>query len=166
MIPFFGKTKPSEFLQAMVDGLRATMGSRNMYVDMDTFGRTLTDPDDNDREVCVGCAATWTLHHLAGKKEPDVYAFRHRLAHELYPHGYLSERRSRIIAFEQAIDKARRGTLSSATWVNYNLEDFCELPPETLEKYNELWDIDAYEDFEEELPKVESVIAALREEGL
>lgn len=166
MIPFFRKTKPSEFLQAMVDGLRATMGSRDMYVEMETFGSVINDPDDNNRAVCAGCAATWTLHHLAGKKEPDVDAFHHRLMHAMYPHGYLSEPRTRIIEFERAMDNARRGTLSTASSMDYHLENFCELPPRTLRKYNELWDIEAYEDLEEELPKVESVIAALQEDGL
>jgi hypothetical protein len=56
MKPFLGKSKPSEFLQAMVDGLWEASRRRGQGVDMSTYGMV------SDEDICYGRALVDLTH--------------------------------------------------------------------------------------------------------
>lgn len=171
MTPFFGKTKPSEFLQAMVDGLREAVDDDRRGVRMATFGTTGTV---NAETVCYGCAATWALHHLA-TVDPDPEAFDHRAKYGVYPRYYWVKdkgvysdpvvqdgQRTRIRHFEEVIDRARKGYLQP-------LAAFCDLPVDCLLKWSEQWYVVSDNDdllVESGILKVEKAIKEMQEAGL
>lgn len=165
MTPFFGKTKPSEFLQAMVDGLNESGGRPDRLIEMGTYGQVVAF-DRGAKLVCAGCAATWTLHALDEKTEPELDAFHYRADGWYYPDGYFREDTHRIRRFEQAIDAARIGTLSDAYGTPFTLESFCELERGVLNPWQARWLIDRPEDLEMALPAVVCAIEEMREAGL
>jgi hypothetical protein len=108
--------KPSELLQAMVDGLMRHKDLPDFKVDMETFGRAEDD-------ICYGCAATCALSELMGTTHPEAvrgfkdeyeqpwmtglsYVTSYRTM-EKYSGTY--DRAELIDRIETAIDSARRG---------------------------------------------------------
>ena len=124
MKPFFIFTKPSEFLQAMIDGLASIESDQRIA--MDTYGAV----DEGD-QICYGCAATWTLQKLAGRKltMDEVAA-----GGSSYGRDGLNERAPRICSFESAINQARQGALEP-------LARFCGLAAGTLDGWDDRWDL-------------------------
>ncbi len=125
-VSFFGKSKPSEFLQAMLDGVARALSDPACGVEMSTFGSS----SDN---ICYGCAATWALHALAAK-DPETEALRARSLTGWYPYGYFGDQASEQCAprFETVIDCARRGSLAE-------LAEFCGLAPAELANWECRW---------------------------
>ncbi len=152
MTPFFGKTKPSEFLQAMVDGLRAAAETPKQDICMKTFGHV-------DQEgVCYGCAATWALQNLAGKTLTAEQVELLGSTHELPTKDFYGVSGRRIYDFETAIDWARKGEIGE-------LADFCHIARKTLAPWLTRWWLTTM-NWRDELPAVEAAIAEMRAEGL
>jgi hypothetical protein len=147
MRKFLGISKPSQALQAMVDGLRATKDKHDGYtevVDMTTYGKWSPISD-----VCYGCAATYALRALCpvdGEFEmPETMA-------------QAKEDASGVSAFEWAIECARQGQLK-------RLFAFFNVPPDTRLKTSMRWAL--YNDtWEAQLPKVEETIKDLQARGI
>lgn len=149
MTPFFGKTKPSEFLQAMVDGLRE-INPETQHVSMWSLGYV------DHRNICYGCAATWTLQKLADRKLAPVEVLSlNALAGPLPLNGTDPKR---IIEFEQAMDGARSGYLTM-------LAVFCELSGSELARWDRQWEM-LTNNYTEAFPKVELAIKDMQEAGL
>lgn len=163
MTPFFGKTKPSEFLQAMVDGLRDSVGRDDRQLSMGTYGMVVARLDHE--RVCAGCAATWALHTLAGKKELELDAFHTRGGGWFYPDNYFPEPQARIREFECVIDSVRVGIMSDALRHWPGLENFCCLQPGTLQKWEKRWHIESAADLDQ-LQLVENAIWDMETLGL
>jgi hypothetical protein len=152
----FSKLKPSDCLQAMIDGLRENAADPKFRVDMESFGHV-----DINREgkatICFGCAATCTIAKLQG----HLYS---EFALEVdggepttsYHHIFKSPE---IGAFEKAIDAARTGSMS-------RLFGFLRVDPDVA--YGQ-WEARFYldtDDWEEQIPDVERVIKQMRETGV
>lgn len=70
-------SKPSEAVQAMIDGLKNRRGLR---INMGTYGQS----EDEKSKICYGCAATCTVQQVAGKKIPaSLIDFTHERARAL-----------------------------------------------------------------------------------
>lgn len=136
----------------MVDGLKETT-TYGQRVSMGTFGRA------NSVGVCFGCAATWTIQKLAGRKlvAEEVSALPYALSNPVTLDG-LPWSVSDINMFEHAMDDARMGDLRRLfifLGVSRRLEEefvcrFCLT--------NETW--------ANELPEVEKLIARLEAHDL
>lgn len=132
----------------MVDGLRE-IDPTTQTVDMQTFGKEVDG-------MCYGCAATWTIQKLAGRrlasKELNGLAeagtMRGDEAFEDLP-WYASD----IDLFEDAIDEARKGFLSELFEFMGCDTDQADLLVGRFFMTNDNW--------EAQLPKVEELIAEL-----
>lgn len=149
MKAFYGKSLPSEFLQAMVDGLEAADKNPKQRVSMGTYGRVT--PDD----VCVGCAATWALQNLIGREleADEVRALGAWATSDLF-----EEDTERINRFEFAMERARNGDLSE-------LARFCCQPFSQLTPRQSRWVLDT-RDWDCGLPTVRVAIEEMQAAGL
>jgi hypothetical protein len=155
MEPFYGKTLPSEFLQAMVDGLRAANADPQQQISMSSYGTV------GFGGVCFGCAATWTLQELEQ---------RLLTVDEIKALGFLTtvstkrtfqvseEQADRIVRFEFSMDSARSGRLG-------NLAYFCDIPFGELSPWEDQWSLKT-ENWKEVIPTVERAIAEMQSAGL
>ena len=144
MKPFFGKTKPSEFLQAMLDGLNNLYP--NQRVRMSTYGTV-------EGETCYGCAATYALQNLVGRPL-SPYEISEVAAHKFHTE-YASS--VRVLQFEVAINMARLGRFKS-------LLEFCELPhaSATAQRWNDRWQLAVAPSVEQQ-ECIEAVIREMQE---
>jgi uncharacterized protein (UPF0276 family) len=136
-------SKPSEALQAMVDGLLEQAQRKDFKIDMLTFGYYTN-------KLCYGCTATCTVQKLLNKNltEENINSDYHS---EFYGIENIRE-------FENVIDSARAGFLKSL--FNYfNLGDKFE------ENFNNRFWLET-DKWKKELLKVEELIKELREKGL
>lgn len=99
-------TKPSEAIQAMIDGLRKQSQRSDFQVNMMTYGAR-GSKHGAYANICYGCAATCTVQELAhidlscdviGSKERRAKALGFKLLDQLQ--------------FEYVIDLVRRGNMS------------------------------------------------------
>lgn len=144
---FLGITKPSEAAQAMVDGLRAQSKRSDFRIAMDTFGST-------DGKICFGCAATCAIQVL-NKRNFTV---------EDLCNGGISRRQAipaeksaKIARFESAINLFRIG-------IPIELFDFFEIDYPAFTR-NQNWHLND-DNWEKQLPKVESYIQKLKSRNL
>lgn len=146
MIPFYGKSKPSEFLQAMVDGMRNLYP--NQEINMATFGEVVG-------KVCYGCAATWALQNLAGRQlTTDEVAVRGR-----NDKGPIEGESSRaILKFDRAMNLARAGVM-------WDFALFCELPADALARWEGLWNLSKLPD-KAGFDTIDRAIVEMQEVGL
>ena len=136
--------KPSNALQAMINGLRETEARPDFVVSMGTFG--------TEREgLCFGCAATCAIQKISGHNfAPNEIFGSQRKARAL---NMLEEDVSR---FEEAMNEARMGDLSP-------LFAYCDVSPNR--RIVSDWHMSDC-DWRGCIPLVEQAIAELREMGL
>lgn len=112
---FMGISRPSQALQAMIDGLQGR--EKNQHVDMASFGYRL-----EGHHTCYGCAATWTLQQLRGEPLPGEYftafdedcvALRDASLDTQERSHVLKQRDYEVESFEIAMDHARQGLLKT-----------------------------------------------------
>ena len=149
MIPFYDKSKPSEFLQAMVDGLNDLYP--NQDVNMNTFGRVTAG-------VCYGCAATYALQNLLGR-QLTWDEFRQAGTRERAINWDLDGEDAKAVGeFEAVMNMARLGRLLP-------LVDFCELEDlSALDRWYDQWEF--AEGLDMPLNAVRKAIAEMQEVGL
>ncbi len=92
-------TKPSEAIQAMIDGLEASKKWKNFELNMGTFGEA-----GKSMDLCFGCAATCTVFNMVGKI-PVVGAIEQTKIRS----KFLNIDYDDLNTFESAIDDVRRG---------------------------------------------------------
>lgn len=182
MIPFFGKTKPSEFLQAMVDGLeyvarqqKYTGRQEQYFVNMDTFGRI--ERTTSHKVLCFGCAATWALdallsRHLTpdqvhalgsamirrGESHPDGVDAVRVLVSDALQRALDADQAERVCEFESVMDAARRGFLGF-------LEQFCETGCGSLKPWEGKWCLETGR-YQDQLPIVRQAIENMQASDL
>ena len=161
----FAALKPSDYLEAMVVGLRRNAEDSRTRVNMTTFGWIEDD-------LCFGCAATMGLSELFGVLYADVAG---SLSPESKNRSWVKLVQStdgaalgvalpsEMDELETVFDWARRGSLSPlrglAGWcfkksrTRYDLSQWCGL-----------WSLTT-ENWKQELPKVEKAIAEMRAAG-
>lgn len=144
--------KPSDALQAMVDGLKNHSKREGFSVSMSTFGSAVGS-------ICVGCAATCAIQQATGinltsKSIEDVQARSRRLRvgkEDLY-------------RFEGVIDSVRLGDLQEL------FDYYCmgEIYSTRILKWKTVQGLpQLYTDFwEEDLPTYEKLIKKLKKIGL
>jgi len=136
---------PSAALQAMVDGLRKQSKRKDFVINMSTYG-------ESRGEICFGCAATCAVQQISGinltVEDIDV-------ANQSLKLGYDFDHLS---AFEMSINAARLGDM-------YLLFLFFDLVWQYDFDYDERFFLKT-ENWEEQLPAVEALIAELKEKGL
>jgi hypothetical protein len=136
-------SKPSEALQAMVDGLIASKTWENFELDMSTYGNHKLG------EVCFGCAATCTVYAIA-KKQPNnnnIYSVGTRSI-------ALDLERSDLFLFEHLIDSARRGLIKP-------LFHYFQMGWSHENYYDRRFDLNEI-NWEKKLPEVKKLIAELK----
>lgn len=145
------KGKPSNALQAMMDGLKTLPEKGRCEVDMTTYGET------GDGKICYGCAATYTLHKLADKTfDFDTLKIYETGNSEEYSR-YLDFEENEMIIFESAIDSARKGDLAP-------LFSFCRADADST-PYSKQFEMTT-ENYISELSSVEYIIKELKKNGL
>lgn len=98
-------SKPSEALQAMVNGLRKQSQRPDFRIDMITYGRK-GRKGTKDEGLCFGCAATCTVQEIAEKDiSCEVVGSEYGRAKALGFH--IADERH----FEDIMDYARKGTM-------------------------------------------------------
>ena len=159
--------KASTVLQAMVTGLLKSKDNSNFVLKMRTFGYV-------ENKLCYGCCATLALAEMFGKgrsasemmlgyaeNQPDwpkyVYAYLSDVI-KLEPLDVqdpspidILEHLNQLKYLERAVDLARQGEVSRLIGL---------LIGELNESFNDRWDLED-EDWEEQLPVVESTIAEM-----
>jgi hypothetical protein len=138
-------SKPSEALQAMVDGLIEQAQRSDFQIDMNTYGEY-----NNDDDICCGCAATCTVQKLLNKNltKENINSDYHS---EFYGIEDIKE-------FENVMDDARVGSLIT-------LFDYFNL----LDKFENDFDKRfclRTDNWEKQIPKVKELIKELRDKGL
>lgn len=91
--------KPSDAIQAMIDGLLEQSERKDFKIDMDSFG-------DFEKGICYGCAAVCCVQKLANVNFKDAYSIT--LAGQAEATGFDS---SDLDDFENAVDFLRMGCL-------------------------------------------------------
>lgn len=139
--------KPSDALQAMVDGLLNQSKRTTFEIDMNGYGGA--------DKICYGCAATCTIQQLAGKNliPRDILDCTSRAESLGFDPRELGD-------FEIAINEARMGQL-------LHLFIFYNLHYKSKEKYK--YDSHFYledNDWREQLPQVITLIELLKSKGL
>ncbi len=145
---------PSAALQAMVDGLREQSKSKYFRITMATFGHS-------DGHFCFGCAATCTIQQIAGKhfEASDLINNNDMDSSVFQRANALNFDVEQLRDFEDAIDSARKGRIS-------RLFFFFGVPiTRDSAKYHHRFHLGT-DDWKSELPKVEELIAELRENNL
>lgn len=140
-------SKPSEALQAMVDGLLEQDKRPDFEVNMSTFG-----DHNEDERMCYGCAAACAIQKLAGKNLDAESIF------DLYARaGGLGISTKSLDVFETAIDIARQGGL-------INLFHFFNIYDVPLRLRLGGWSLQTH-NWREQLPVVIGFIEKLKKEG-
>lgn len=137
-------SKPSEALQAMLDGLEMQDAREDFKIEMDTFG-------DYVEGVCFGCAATCTIQHVIGTDFGDQ-----RIVEIKDRAEYLDLALRELDDFEFSIDRARIGLM-------YSLFEFfgLNLDPKYSGRFclgNSNW--------REQIPAVQAVIEEMKKDGI
>jgi hypothetical protein len=141
--------KPSDALQAMIDGLREQSTRQNFRVDMHTFGEY-----SKNLGICYGCAATCAVQKLAGKNfEGSEIDFHPESAR------YLNLDKTQMVRFESAIDDARKCILE-ALFEFYEIQDV----PDEVVYPESTWTL-RNADWEMQLPRVQRYVDFIREQG-
>lgn len=143
--------KPSDALQAMVDGLLTQNEREDFKIDMQVFGKI-----DEAGKICFGCAATCAIQQLTGKNftpENDAVG-NYRIKAD-----FLEVDKRELGEFEYTMDNARKGDLKELFYF-YDLEDNFD-----FNKYNNRFFLTTV-DWEEQLPAIRELIEFLRSEGL
>jgi hypothetical protein len=138
-------SKPSEALQAMVDGLLEQSQRSDFQIYMNTYGEY-----DSYDDICHGCAVTCTVQKLLNKNltEENIYSYSHSEFFGI----------DDIRIFESVMDDARMGYLVSL-FEYFNL----------LDKYHHSFDKRFWlrtDNWQEEIPKVKELINELKEKNL
>jgi len=115
--------KPSDALQAMVDGLKAQSKRDDFEIDMRTFGM-------KGMTICFGCAATCAIQQLAGID----FTMKTGISCEMYRAETLNLEIGEMSRFESVIDNARCGNLSNLLRFYYGDEwkEETKLPSELV----------------------------------
>jgi hypothetical protein len=164
--------KPSDWLQAMIDGLRQAKADPYYKVDMKSYGHWTSGGELKNPEMCFGCAATATLMLMIdtpymalvkdyGQSVSDSSSYVDLL---LYAVDYNSE--IDLARTETAIDYARNGTLNP-------LFRLCSIPPMNVLQLNNSataggWNnrfLMTNKNWEAEIPKVEELITEMKTAG-
>lgn len=141
--------KPSDALQAMVDGLLAQSKREDFKIEMESYGEI------NDHgTICFGCAATCAIQQIAMKNLPIRYEIERRS----FRAEYLELGYRELAFFERAINFARIGDL-------FFIFQFYNLEKEFDNIFNGSYFLDN-DNWKDELPKVEKLIAELKSKGL
>ena len=136
--------KPSDAIQAMIDGLKNYNSKPGFNIDMGTYGRAV-------KGICFGCAATCTIQQIAGEDIPE------NNIHSLKDHAYALDFDIReVIDFEFAIDSFRSNDVSPLFYF-YGKENPIGL-------YTD-WFLDT-DNFMEQLPLVQEYCDQLKQMGL
>lgn len=139
-------SKPSEALQAMIDGLANQSKRLDFVIDMGTYGST-------NGKTCFGCAATCAIQQITDRTLTTKSIGVSNLSIRSKSTGIDKEDYS---IFEDAINSARQGYLS-------DLFDYFKLEHD----YDFDYRFDMVSDnWEEQIPKVEELINELKERGL
>jgi hypothetical protein len=138
-------TKPSEALQAMVDGLLEQSQRSDFKIDMNIFGKY--DSYDN---ICYGCAATCTVQKLLNKN-----LTKENINMNLHSEFYGIED---ICKFESVMNDARGGYLE-------RLFEYFDLSDKFEDDFDNRFWLET-DNWQEELPEVNELIKELKEKGL
>lgn len=138
-------SKPSQALQAMIDGLRTQSQRYDFKIRMGTFGHS-------DGAICFGCAATCAVQEIAqtNLSVSAMHYFVDRAA-------ALNFELSGFAEFEGSIDTARYGDMG-------RLFEYFDLDYSKGQNYN----IDLVlrdDDWEKVLPNYEALVARLEKDG-
>jgi hypothetical protein len=137
-------SKPSEALQAMMDGLLEQAQRSDFKIDMLTYGKY----DENN--ICYGCAATCTVQKLLNKNLD-----KENIDWDLHSEFFGIKD---IIEFERVMDWARVGDLRDLFYY-FNLLDKFE------NDFDDMFGLET-DNWKRELPKVKELIKELKEKGL
>ena len=137
-------SKPSEALQAMVDGLKAQSEREDFVIDMDSYGT-------HDYKICYGCAATCTIQQLTGKKltSKNIDETSDRAK-------FLKLDEYDLDDFEFIMNNVRSGYYIEGLLQYFNITKRVKRPCFSLKSHN----------WKEEIPKVKKYIKYLQEKGL
>jgi hypothetical protein len=162
--------KPSDWLQAMIDGLRQAKSDPHWKVDMKSYGYWESGGQLKTPEMCFGCAATATFMLMLdtpymalvrehGKSVSDSSSYADLISIAVDYNQPVDLGRIEVV-----IDRARSGMLNP-------LFRLCgHLPlniPEmncSIDGWNNRWSMCNY-NWEDEISKVESVIAEMKLAG-
>jgi hypothetical protein len=143
---FLGIDRPSQALQAMLDGLYEQYNRHDFRIDMRVYGA-------GDGGVCYGCASTCTLQKLAGKDftTATIDTRDSRAA-------VLAVDANDLYIFEHAMDHARKGGCGL-------LFDFFEIPrPITSDLLSFPFYLTSG-NWQDQVPSVRRAISLLQESG-
>ena len=101
-------SKPSEAVDAMINGLLKQEVRKDFIIDMDTYGQVgKVHPTDEGDNVCFGCAATCTVQ--------EITSINYTSKSSIYTIGNRSDScgidADDLGLFEAAIDELRQGNL-------------------------------------------------------
>jgi hypothetical protein len=164
--------KPSDWLQAMIDGLRQAKADPYYKVDMKSFGHWQSGGQLKVPEMCFGCAATATFMflletpYMAVVKEYGASASDSSSYADLVMNAVDYNSEVDLARIETVIDHARNGMLNP-------LFRLCFIQPMDVPKLNSSTVFGGWNnrfmmtniDWETEIPKVETVIAEMKLEG-
>lgn len=138
-------SKPSEALQAMVDGLLEQSERPDFEVNMKVFGAV-------QGGICYGCAATCAIQKIAGRNL-DIDSIDSSTL-RAWTLGFL---RDDMLAFESAINMARTGDMGEL-FIYFGFEDagYWRFAGFNLDNSN----------WREQLPAVRAHINSLKKRGL
>jgi len=140
-------SKPSEALQAMVDGLLEQDQRSDFRIDMATFGNY-----DPERKICFGCAATCTAQKLAG-----INFTGKEIDNEREREYFLDIKMADYNDFENVIDSVRRGAVS-------DLFDYFDIGTGLQYQFDAKFDLEN-DNWKEQIPEVLQVIEDLKKKG-
>lgn len=164
--------KPSDWLQAMIDGLRQAKSDPHWRVDMASYGYWNYGDDRETPEMCFGCAATATFMlmldtpYMAVVKEHGKSGASNRSYVDLVMDAVDRNSEVDLAKTEIAIDHARNGMLAP-------LFRLCNLDPNSTPEmiaipkdggWNNRFAMQN-DNWETEIPKVELVIAEMKLAG-
>lgn len=139
--------KPSKILQTMIDGLRKQSQREDFSIAMGTFGTTIG-------EVCFGCAATCAAQEASGINYTPEVSIKYAAGRA----ETLGVETQDLLIFEHMIDRVRVGSI-------YSMFAFLGLNREHRSDYSNRWCMGSG-NWEGEIPKVEKLIAELKEKDL
>jgi hypothetical protein len=164
--------KPSDWLQAMVDGLRQAKSDPYWKVDMKSFGHWTSGGELKVPEMCFGCAATATLMlmldtsymALAREYSKSVSDSSSYVDLVSYAVDYNSE--IDLAKIEVVIDHARNGMLNPLFRLcGFNVMKIQELNSSTVfGGWNNRFMLTT-SDWERQIPLVEKLIAEMKLAG-
>jgi hypothetical protein len=164
--------KPSDWLQAMIDGLRQAKSDPHWRVDMASYGYWTHGDDPKVSEMCFGCAATATFMlmldtpYMAVIEEHGESSSGSRPYSDLVMDAIDYNSEVDLARTEIAIDHARNGILAP-------LFRLCNLDPNRTPEMIAIpkdcgWNNRFHmqnNNWETEIPKVETVIAEMKLAG-